>query len=64
MTQKELLYVEDAISHEDNMISIVNDITSNMQDKSLISFLKKEVKKHQMLKDKLVSKLKEKSHEW
>ena len=63
MTQKELLYVEDAISHEDNMISIVNDITSNMQDKSLISFLKKEVKKHQMLKDKLVSKLKEKSHE-
>ena len=63
MTQKELLYVEDAIGHEDNIVSIINDINTRISDKKLCAFLKKEVKKHQDMKDKLLAKLKEKSHE-
>lgn len=63
MTQKELLYVEDAIGHEDSIIKIVNDTISCISDKKLCLFLKKEVKKHQKLKEKLLTILKEKSHE-
>lgn len=63
MTQKELLYVEDAIGHENNMISILDDIIMNINDKSLANFLKKELRKHESLEEKLLSKLKEKSHE-
>lgn len=57
MTQKELLYIEDAIGHEKNMISILKDTISNLTDKSLVNFLKNELKKHEILKEKLMNKL-------
>ena len=63
MTQKELLYVEDAIGHEQNIISICEDTINNMQDKDLISFIKSEVKKHETMKEKLISLLEDKSNE-
>ena len=63
MTQKELLYFEDAIGHESNMIAICNDIINTLQDKSLITFLKKEVKKHMALKTKLMNMLEDKTNE-
>ena len=40
MTQKELLYVEDAIGHEKNVGQIVADAIQMLQDKSLKTFLK------------------------
>ena len=40
MTQKELLYVEDAIGHEKNVGAIVADVISQLQDKNLQTFLK------------------------
>ena len=42
MTQKELLYVEDAIGHEQNVSAIVSDAISKLEDKTLKTFLKNE----------------------
>ena len=63
MTQKELLYVEDAIGHEQNIISICEDTINNLNDKDLITFMKNEIKKHITTKDKLLKTLEDKSNE-
>ena len=57
MTQKELLYVEDAIGHEKNVGEIVLNAISELQDKNLQTFLKSELKKHQMIESKLMNLL-------
>ena len=54
MTQKELLYMEDAIKHEANLVNIYSDFIENLEDTNLKSFLKSEMKKHQVLKQKLL----------
>ena len=64
MTQKELLYVEDAIGHESNIISIVEDTISRVEDEELISFLNDELKEHKAMKKKLLDTLEKKSNEW
>ncbi len=61
MTQKELLYVEDAIGHEKNVGAIVADVISQLQDKNLQTFLKSELKKHQMIESKLMNLLESES---
>ena len=38
MTQKELLYVEDAIGHEKSIISIVTETINNLKDKMNLAF--------------------------
>ncbi len=63
MTQKELLYVEDAIGHEQNIKSIINESINLMEDNNLISFLNKEYKKHDAMEKKLVKLLEECSNE-
>lgn len=57
MTQKELLYVEDAIGHEKNMIAICRETINCLEDEKLKSFLEKEVKKHEKMQEKLMNKL-------
>lgn len=57
MTQKELLYVEDAIGHEKNIISICEETINMLEDESLITFLKSELKKHKAMKEKLINEL-------
>ncbi len=57
MTQKELLYVEDAIGHEQNVGQIVADAIQMLQDKNLKTFLKSELKKHQAILAKLMNLL-------
>lgn len=57
MTQKELLYLEDAVGHEDNIISILKESLNYLEDKNLITFLKSELKKHETLRTKLINKL-------
>ena len=61
MTQKELLYIEDAISHEQNVISYLENVSNNLRDEKLISFLEEEIKKHENTKKKLIKKLEENS---
>ena len=63
MTQKELLYIEDAIGHETNIISICNEITQKLDDENMISFMENEVNVHEQMKEKLLNKLEEKSNE-
>ena len=63
MTQKELLYLEDAIGHEKSIISICNNALNNLSDKNLISFIKSEVKKHTNTKEKLMKVLEDKSND-
>ena len=63
MTQKELLYVEDAIGHEKNIVAICKNIINNLSDAELISFMEKEVKKHDAMEKKLTKCLEDKCNE-
>lgn len=63
MTQKELLYLEDAYKHEDNIICMCNLTLEMLEDEELISFLEKEIKKHTSFKEKLLSFMEEKANE-
>lgn len=63
MTQKELSYVEDAIGHEKNIISICGETINMLEDEELISFFEKEIKYHEKLKNELMDLLEEKSNE-
>ena len=63
MTQKELLYVEDATSHESIIIKICEDIICKLEDDSLISFIEDELKKHKSMKKELMNMLEVKCNE-
>ena len=64
MTQKELLYVEDAIGHEQNIVSIITETLNYLEDKNLVSFMKKELKRHEETKKELIKLLEAKANEW
>ena len=59
MTQKELAYVEDAIGHESNIITILQETIKNIEDERLKKFLQTELSGHTKTKEKLISKLEE-----
>ena len=57
MTQKELLYIEDAITHEQDVIAYLKESSCNLRDEKLISYIDEEIKKHENTKRKLTKKL-------
>ena len=57
MTQKELSYVEDAIKHECNIVSIFENNIENLEDENLISFFESEIKSHNKTKESLIKLL-------
>lgn len=63
MTQKELLYVEDAIGHETNIIAIVTDTINNLQDEELKEFMKEELNEHIAFKVELINLLEDYANE-
>ena len=63
MTQKELMYLEDAVGHETNIISIIEESINYLNDDNLISFMKNELRKHKNTKEKIMYILEDKSHE-
>ena len=63
MTQKELLYLEDAVGHESNIISICEETIKNLEDEKLVSFFNEEKHNHMSIKEKLLNMLKEKANE-
>ena len=63
MTQKELLYVEDAIGHETSIIEIIKESINFMDDDELISCLESDLNKHVDLKNRLTNLLEEKTNE-
>ena len=62
MTQKELLYVEDAVEHEKSIIKICNDLLTKLDNPNLSSFIEEEINIHEDMKNKLISLLKEKAN--
>ena len=63
MTQKELLYFEDAIGHEKNIIAVCRDTINRLTDENLINFMESEVSKHEETQNKLMKLLEEKTNE-
>lgn len=63
MTQKELLYVEDAIGHEKTIIENIKDYINCLQDENLIDFMKKELKNHEREQKDLIKLLESETDE-
>lgn len=64
MTQKELLYVEDAVGHENTILKVCNDMLKKLEDDNLISFIESEIQIHKDTKKNLLEILEVKSNEW
>ena len=62
MTQKELSYIEDAISHESIMLTDCKEAINLLTDESLKNFLENEINKHEETKQNLINLLEEKSN--
>ena len=63
MTQKELAYIEDAIGHEKNIVSIIEETINKIEDENLEKFLNQELLIHKDTKDKLLNMLEVKTNE-
>ena len=63
MTQKELLYVEDAVKHETNIINIIDNMIDLIDDNELISFFNNQIEKHEIIKEELICLLEDESNE-
>ena len=63
MTQKELLYLEDAVGHETTIISVIEDSINNLDDENLSSFMQEQLDIHTSMKEDLMNLLKEKTNE-
>ena len=57
MTQKELLYVEDAVGHEQNLIKILTETINLLKNTDLKNFLSGQLKIHQDIKTELMNLL-------
>ena len=63
MTGKELLYVEDAIGHEQNIIKILNESLDLIENEDLKKFLEGEKKTHEKTLAHLLKELEGKINE-
>ncbi len=63
MTQKELLYLEDAIGHEKNIMDIINESISNTNSKRLINYLNSELSTHEKLYNSLLKHMEDIANE-
>lgn len=63
MTQKELLYFEDAVGHEGNIIKIIEAGLQNLEDENLREFMNNELTKHNEAKQRLMNLLEAKQNE-
>ena len=64
MTQKELLYVEDAINHEKNIISILKESINYSSDNTIKDFFNEKLNDHIALKTELLNLLEDLANEW
>lgn len=63
MTQKELLYLEDAIGHEKEMISVLSETIELLDDENLMNYLGDELNTHQEMVEDLINQLEGKVNE-
>ena len=59
MTNKELSYYEDAVTHEENIISIIKALEDAVSDPDIMTYIGGELETHKKIKSKLVKRLKE-----
>ncbi len=59
MTEKELLYYEDAVNNEKNTIDICKFIIDAITDDELADFMGKQMKKHEEIKEELICRMEE-----
>ena len=64
MTQKELAYIEDAIGHENNIISILDNMIDSINDDDLVSYMNEEITNHQDMLSQLIELLEVEDDEW
>lgn len=53
MTQKELLYMEDAICHEQTIIKVLEETINSLEDSTLVTYIEKEKDTHTKMAEKL-----------
>ena len=53
MTQKELLYLEDAVGHEASILEILNESLKQVDDENIVTFIEEEINKHESIKEGL-----------
>lgn len=63
MTQKELLYLEDAIEHEKSIVKILEEGLNKIEDENLITFIQNKIESHNSTKENLINMLEEKTNE-
>lgn len=63
MTQKECLYVEDAIGHEQVMIQVLTEGEKQLQEKALKNYVNEEIKTHKQIIKELKKVLEESRNE-
>lgn len=63
MTQKELLYLEDAIGHEKTIISVIAETINLLKDENLIDYMQGELDTHQDIHDKLMNVMEDMANE-
>ena len=64
MTQKELLYLEDAYNHEQNILDVLNYSTEIIESDDLNDFLENEIRIHENMKNNIKMKMEEFTNEW
>ena len=62
MTQKELLYVEDAIMHEKTILDICNDLLTHIDDENITDFINGEINNHEIIRENLLNILEAKQN--
>lgn len=64
MTNKELLYVEDAVNHEISVISYLESQLDNLNDESIIEYFNEEINVHDKYLKELLGKMEALINEW
>lgn len=63
MTQKELLYLEDAVNHEKSIIQILKETEKNLEDENLINYAENEILLHEETEENLLNLMEVKASE-
>ena len=56
MTEKELLYLEDAVEHENSIIKICEDLSMKLENNSLKDFINCQITNHEDIRNNVMIK--------
>ena len=64
MTEKELLYLEDAYEHECITLDTLNTMMDNTTNDEILSFIEDEINKHKLIKKSVIRLMESEANEW